>query len=232
MPPGAVPDIRSRRAAWHRNLVELFAALARAYPSGSAENVGGVTLARTGAPSSSFNCAVALDLPVSLEGLEDRIEAMFVRSGTPWHIVATPETAPLFEGVAQRFHLTERIIHPGLAWRPLPDTMPPAPEGFDIRVVQDTREAREFGRTSLMGFGLPTNLFDPWLGGMFARGSAARRLHGVLYVGYVGDRPVATSMRFTSGDIAGIYVVATLPEFRRRGYASALTYRAALDGRE
>jgi predicted GNAT family acetyltransferase len=37
-------------------------------------------------------------------------------------------------------------------------------------------------------------------------------------------------MRFTSHRIAGVYTVATLPEFRGRGLGEALTWRAALDG--
>ena len=41
---------------------------------------------------------------------------------------------------------------------------------------------------------------------------------------------VATSILFTTGDVEGIYWVATLEEQRGRGYGEALTWAAALGG--
>ncbi|MGI0081348.1 MAG: GNAT family N-acetyltransferase, partial [Nitrososphaerales archaeon] len=38
-------------------------------------------------------------------------------------------------------------------------------------------------------------------------------------------------LRFTMRDIAGVYFVSTLPEFRRHGFGEAMTWRAAVDGR-
>lgn len=48
-----------------------------------------------------------------------------------------------------------------------------------------------------------------------------------LYVGYVHGRPVATSEVTLAGGVAGVYNVATLASWRRRGIASAVL-RAAL----
>lgn len=53
---------------------------------------------------------------------------------------------------------------------------------------------------------------------MLARGCPLR-----LFVGYVGERPVATSELTVSDEAVGIYGVATLMAYRRRGYGSALT---------
>lgn len=41
-------------------------------------------------------------------------------------------------------------------------------------------------------------------------------------VGYVDDKPVATSGLTVGGDTAGIYNVATLVAYRRRGYGSTM----------
>jgi hypothetical protein len=44
-----------------------------------------------------------------------------------------------------------------------------------------------------------------------------------FYTGYIGDIPAATSMSFLSPPSAGFYNIATLPEFRKRGFGSAMT---------
>jgi hypothetical protein len=44
-----------------------------------------------------------------------------------------------------------------------------------------------------------------------------------FYIGNIKDNPVATSMSFISPHSAGFYSIATLPEFRKRGFATAMT---------
>jgi predicted GNAT family acetyltransferase len=53
-----------------------------------------------------------------------------------------------------------------------------------------------------------------------------------LYLGWLDGVPVATALRASSHRIAGVFNVATVPAYRRRGLGSAMTLRAALDRRE
>jgi ribosomal protein S18 acetylase RimI-like enzyme len=54
----------------------------------------------------------------------------------------------------------------------------------------------------------------------------------VRFVGLLEDRPVASAGVTLAGGVAGIYNVATSPECRRRGYASAMTGRVIAHARE
>jgi ribosomal protein S18 acetylase RimI-like enzyme len=50
--------------------------------------------------------------------------------------------------------------------------------------------------------------------------------HMRLYVGYLGDKPVASASSLAGGGVVGIYTVGTVPQARGRGLASAMTCHA------
>lgn len=230
MPRPFAPSPAPGPTAWHANVVGAISAVARFTPGGTVEEAGGVTIARSGVALPAFNCVFVLDPPSSLEGLEARIERAFGDGRLPWSVMTTNETAPRLEPIARAFGLDREAVLPGMVWEPLGETPRPPAVALEIRPITDPRSAQEFVRTMMVGFEGSPELLLPWAGGIAARGRFPPGVH--CYLGYVAGRPVASALRFTTPGVAGIYGVATLPEFRRRGFGEALTRRAALDGRE
>jgi hypothetical protein len=52
-----------------------------------------------------------------------------------------------------------------------------------------------------------------------------------LYVGYLGDQPVAASELTVGGAVVGLYGISTRAPYRRRGFGTAMTLRPLVDAR-
>jgi hypothetical protein len=102
---------------------------------------------------------------------------------------------------------------------------PPDDTGLRIEVVGDAARLEDFERTIVEAF--PTVELAPF-------GSQAR-LFGeplldsgwTMYVGYEGDRAVATSAAFVTEHVVAVEMVSTRSECRGRGYGAAITAVAA-----
>jgi GNAT superfamily N-acetyltransferase len=111
-------------------------------------------------------------------------------------------------------------------------TLDKIPEKMDekddlmIRKVATPEELRDFQEAGEKGFSLPTGA------GPYVMTEQTFRLPEIeMFLGYSEGKPVCTSMLFQTGDIAGIYWVSTLPEYRRRGFGEAITLRAVIAGK-
>jgi hypothetical protein len=115
---------------------------------------------------------------------------------------------------------------PGMAL-PMPASTPPAPPGLAIEEVRSPEALVPFRETAFRGFGYPPAAAHIFLN---------ERLLGLpgvrLYAGRVGGEVVATSALIVTGDVGGIYWVATLEDQRGHGYGEALTWAAVAGGSE
>ena len=102
---------------------------------------------------------------------------------------------------------------------------PPAP--LVIEQVGSPEELVAFRETAFRGFGFPTTTARYFLN------ERLLALPGVrLYAGKIDGEVVSTSMLMATGNVAGIYWVATLEAARGRGYGEALTWATVAGGRE
>lgn len=148
------------------------------------------------------------------------LAADFFGAGTRYGVVVDAETAAPMEAALRAGGWRLDAEEPALVMTPLPAAVPPPPPGLDIRLVTDEAGLADFRAVSGTGTQWVPSLaaaIDPGVG---------------LFVGYAQAQPVATS-RFTVQDgVADINGVVTVPEARRRGYGTALTWACIAEGRD
>ena len=109
------------------------------------------------------------------------------------------------------------------------DILPPSPrpEGLEVRRVTG-RALHEAWLTAMVeGFESNDNPDSRRTLDTLGRHDPHRREGPwVRFAGVFEGRPVASSGLILAGGIAGVYNVATLPAFRRRGFGGAMTHAA------
>jgi hypothetical protein len=115
----------------------------------------------------------------------------------------------------------ELMGHPPAMFRPAGGTSPATPEGLRIVEVTDAEAMADWNATFGQAFPAPGGHPSPYdervLGGPYR-----------FWVGYDGDRPVATSAAFVSHGMIDVEGVSTMPDLRGRGYGEALTWSATM----
>lgn len=131
--------------------------------------------------------------------------------------------------------LGERLLARGLAaeegdfWLfhrldDLPDG--PQPPDFSVAPVADLPSLRAWWTASAQGFGTNQKAAQVWYDAYrrhYQRRGFGTGAHAVQVVGRLGREIVTSATLLLAAGIAGIYDVSTRPEFRGRGYGSALT---------
>jgi GNAT superfamily N-acetyltransferase len=149
------------------------------------------------------------------EFFSDRPSAWRLESGRPM----TPEFRESLEAAG----LTELERRPALI-AALPAEVGSAPEPtVEVRRVDSADLARTFADVLGLGSGFvpPPELRDV----PYDRLDPLR-----CFLAYVGEVPAACSMSYVSRGLVGIYAVATLPAYRRRGLAGSLARHALRAG--
>ena len=205
-------EVRAVVAAY----ADAFAAVAAVTTGRTRRGRCGTVLAVTGAPVAALNVVVS---PAREPDVEEIVELAAGESpwGVPWsvHVRGSGEdvvaAAPAFGlSVADRIPL---MVRPGTALPP----QEPSRTGLRVRDV-GAEELERWGRTLAAGFGAPYEVLRV----LTAPGIASAP--GVTcYLAEVDGVPVATGMAVRSGDLTGLFNVATLPEHRRLGHGRAVT---------
>jgi ribosomal protein S18 acetylase RimI-like enzyme len=187
----------------------------------------GVTIASAGVAFQMFNAAF-LSTPVRTEiEMERRILEAAVHfrvRGIPWaYWLCDGWLDPKVRRRArQLFHkhgLRLSAEMPGM----IADTLEPpvrALPQIEVRRVADQSTRSQFCGIGSFCFHVPL----PWFLEVFENESVFQRFRG--FVGYAGSEAVCTAAVVVSSGVAGVYNVATLPEYQRHGYGEAVMRQA------
>lgn len=216
-------DLSRLQEAADSNFLASFRKLVEHSPGGELHEPAGVFAFVTGLPIGYFNGCVIV-APAGTADLESAI-GWLLATELPFRVWIREELAPLLSAVTARHGLVEdERRFPGMALAPIPDP-PRPPPGVALRDVADMRSLDEH-RGILLADGADASVVRRLLPEtMLSDPDVA--LSTVLLDG----QPVGYSLAIRSGEVCGVYNVATLPAARRRGVGTAATWAAVAAGR-
>lgn len=179
----------------------------------------------TGLPYPVFNGVLRARFPPG--ATDARIEAVLARfrhSELPltWHV--GPSTRPLDLGARLSAHgLACDARLPGMAISPAAarEATPPPP-GLVITPVRDAGELQDWLRPVAEGFNFAPDMASATYSLYAGLGFGPRRAlqH---FAGRLRGEVVSSGSLYVTGDVAGLYCIATLPPCRRQGIGTAMT---------
>lgn len=200
------------------NAAGLFRALARASTSGRYEEGDGFLLVHTGSPVAFFNPAFITRLPSELPPLLRRIDAFYGALGGGSVVYAKHGDAPQLERHLEAIGYERGDDERGLLRAVRTEPGGVAQHAIDFVAVRDAAALATFQQISARSFDVPAG----WLGDL-----EADRLNGIpgltLYLGLSDNEPVCTGALFVTGSLAGVHIIGTVAEHRRRGLGEAMT---------
>lgn len=105
----------------------------------------------------------------------------------------------------------------------------PTPDGLRIVQAADKETLEGWREAFYTSFDIPSWAGQAWVDATLRIGPAQAPWQ--LYVGYLHDKPVASSILFNGAGVASVYGIGTIKEARRMGIGSAITVRSLLDAR-
>lgn len=193
--------------------------------TGEAFESEGLFISHSGVGAAHFNTAFLKSPLEDLSGQVRLAEAFFRERDLPFRLAVRDsyESAVTHALQILGYGAVQRV--PGMVLSPI-GAVPAAPPALRIEEVRTPEVMATFRETAFMGFELPAGA-----AGAFLTDQLLDQPEIGLYLGWVGDEPVCTSALFTSGPIAGIYWVGTVPSHRGRGLGEAITWAAVDAGR-
>jgi GNAT superfamily N-acetyltransferase len=181
----------------------------------------GVHLRDSGRPTPFAN-AVLLSRPIAdgeVDGLVGRLRAFFGGApGGPYMLFSPFPLADLSP------HGFAPVGHPPLMLR-APGGSAPLADGLHIVTAHDASTLADFEQTLIEAYPIPE--MQPWQHADFLR-TATLDSSWRFFVGYEGDRAVATAAAYVTPTVNIVELVSARPECRGKGYGAALTAAATL----
>jgi GNAT superfamily N-acetyltransferase len=217
--------LEPRSLAVAGNLLRALRFFGEARNTGEIRDFPGISLIFCGLNYAAFNAAIIADPidsdPRALDRIIETSSKQFESRNVRWTCwICDAFLGPSLHREANRIFnrhgLRSLTEAPGMyAERLAPPChrLPP----LDILPVNDDQTRGAFAHIMSVAFDIPYSICAAIYG-------AERAWMGELrgYIGFVKQQPVATTAAIITGDVIGLYSVATVPERRRQGYAEAI----------
>lgn len=216
---------RDLAAEVNANLREAIATLADHVPAGETRQFGPLTAVASGLPVPLFNRVFVFDrarreeFAAAVSWLADR-EVPF------WVTVADPAVADVEAVAADLGLVAPDRPQPGMALPSLDELERPAVDA-DVSLATDEADLEAFAAITAAAFDIPPDVARRVVPPSFLESETVRFL-----VGRVDGDPVACGQLVRTGDVAGVYSIGVLPDYRRRGLGEALTREVLRLGRD
>jgi GNAT superfamily N-acetyltransferase len=204
------------------SFVACFRKLAQHVPHGETHEAGSIFSFSTGLPLSGFNgCVVTEEAqPAELAASLAWVAARNV----PFRVWVAEKLAAGLAGVPTSYGLEPAdSLYPGMVLHPIPDA-PALSAGVSVVPILEPSLDEFIG--VLGESGLRAELAHRLISPSFAADPDVQ-----LFVGRLDGKPVGTSIAIRSRDVSGVVYVGTLPQARRRGVGTAVTWAAVEAGR-
>jgi GNAT superfamily N-acetyltransferase len=213
------------RAAAERDLVEVWRTLStgRADPAAGVEEHDGLVLTSTGLGFPFFNGAFVTGACAPDAAIASA-RRFFSERARPYVLRLPPERADVAEA-ALAAGMRELPVLALMALR-IPEVLPPPPAAVTVTHVTTADDLGVHAAVLAASFELPVEIMTGFLGDVPLRDPRFATFNATL-----DDEPAGTSAVFCSGEVAGIYNVATVPARRARGVGEAMTWHAVRAGR-
>ena len=202
----------------------MFRHVAKDRAHGEVRELTGLTVASVGSQFQMFNAAFLNSPVLDQTDLERRIalaKVLFSGRGLDWSLWVCEEfvAEPLRKKLAKTckragLHLSSEM--PAM----VADELPPSSVGngdLEIRPVNNLATLREFCNIGSSCFSVPLDWFEEIF-------NDTGRFHGPLsgWIGYYEGKPVSSVATVESGEVVGIYNLATRMAYRERGFGETL----------
>ena len=104
------------------------------------------------------------------------------------------------------------------------------PENFLIKEVTEEAELYDFKQVFVETYEIPEWAGQAWVDATIKIGIGKTPWR--LFVGYLGNDPVATNLLFNGAGVASVYAIATVPAARGKGIGGAITLKPLLEARD
>ena len=206
------------------NLLHAVQTWAKAAAAGRVCEEDGLLIAASGVPIRSFNNAFFTRPLANSSPHLGKLIAYFESLGVPFRLRVRDDVDGITEDVLAAGGLHRSGGIPCLVLSPITACEHDRP-ALEMRRVTDDCTLRHHVEVVAAGF--------DWLPALVSQVFSEKLIGDRdwrAYVGYVGGQPVASSQLVITDRVAGIYWVATLEAFRRRGFGEAMTWHAVEEG--